>query len=232
MEGTQRESDELIKEFVDWGWTPADFTAKEATKVALLKIHSPYILHLATHGFFAKEDPAAAKTEPESSLNDGQSVSTSKFFENPMHRSGLALAGAQTTIEAWKRDEVPPVENDGILTAEDVSTLDLQGTWLVTLSACDTGAGEARAGEGVMGLRRGFIQAGAQNLLMTLWPISDEVTVRIMSDFYQAAHNTGKAPEALAEVQRTWLLKLRTEKGLAQAVNLAGPFIMSSQGRP
>jgi CHAT domain-containing protein len=119
-----------------------------------------------------------------------------------------------------------------ILTAEDVSTLDLQGTWLVTLSACDTGSGEARAGEGVMGLRRGFIQAGAQNLLMTLWPISDEVTVQIMTDFYDAAHKTGNAPEALAEVQRNWLLKLRTDKGLAQAVNLAGPFIMSSQGKP
>jgi CHAT domain-containing protein len=103
-----------------------------------------------------------------------------------MHRSGLALAGAQTTIEAWKRDEVPPVENDGILTVEDVSTLDLQGTWLVTLSACDTGSGEARAGEGVLGLRRGFIQAGAQNLLMTLWPISDEITVQIMSDFLRS----------------------------------------------
>ena len=59
-----------------------------------------------------------------------------------------------------------------------------------------------------------FIQAGAQNLLMTLWPISDEVTVKIMSDFYEAAHNSGNAPEALAEVQREWLLKLRTEKGL------------------
>ena len=127
---------------------------------------------------------------------------------------------------------MPPVEDDGILTAEDVSTLDLQGTWLVTLSACDTGSGEARAGEGVMGLRRGFIQAGAQNLLMTLWPISDEVTVQIMSDFYDAAHLSGNAPEALAEVQRNWLVKLRTEKGLAQAVNLAGPFIMSSQGKP
>ena len=232
LEGTQKERDELIKKFAGWGWTPTDFTAKEATKEALLKIHSPYILHLATHGFFAKEDPTATQTEPEASLNDRQSVTKSKFFKNPMHRSGLALAGAQTTIEAWKRDEVPPVENDGILTAEDVSTLDLQGTWLVTLSACDTGSGEARAGEGVMGLRRGFIQAGAQNLLMTLWPISDEVTVQIMSDFYEAAHNSGNAPEALAEVQRNWLVKLRTEKGLAQAVNLAGPFIMSSQGKP
>ena len=230
LTGTQKERDELIKKFIGWGWTPTDFTAKEATKEALLKIHSPFILHLATHGFFAKEDPTA--TQPDALLNERQSVIKSRFFKNPMHRSGLALAGAQTTIEAWKRDEVPPVENDGILTAEDVSTLDLQGTWLVTLSACDTGSGEARAGEGVMGLRRGFIQAGAQNLLMTLWPISDAVTVQIMSDFYEAAHNSGNAPEALAEVQRNWLVKLRTEKGLAQAVNLAGPFIMSSQGKP
>ena len=82
-----------------------------------------------------------------------------------------------------------------------------------------------------MGLRRGFVQAGAQNLLMTLWPISDEVTAQIMSDFYDAAHKSGNAPEALAETQRDWLVKLRTEKGLAEAVTLAGPFIMSSQGK-
>jgi tetratricopeptide (TPR) repeat protein len=232
LTGTQKERDELIKKFAGWGWTLIDFTAKKATKEALLKIHSPYILHLATHGFFAKEDPTTTQTEPGALLNDRQSVTKSKFFKNPMHRSGLALAGAQTTIEAWKREEVPPVENDGILTAEDVSTLDLEGTWLVTLSACDTGSGEARAGEGVMGLRRGFIQAGAQHLLMTLWPISDELAVQIMSDFYEAAHHSGNAPEALAEVQRHWLVKLRSEKGLAQAVNLAGPFIMSSQGKP
>jgi CHAT domain-containing protein len=102
----------------------------------------------------------------------------------------------------------------------------------VTLSACDTGSGEARAGEGVMGLRRGFIEAGAQNLLMTLWPISDEVTVQIMTDFYDAAHEKRNAPAALAKVQRDWLVKLRKERGLAKAVNLAGPFIMSSQGKP
>jgi CHAT domain-containing protein len=168
LDGTQKESDELIKKFTGWGWTPSDFTKKEATREALLKIHAPYILHLATHGFFAREDPST--TEITALLKVSRGVIKSKFFNSPMHRSGLALAGAQTTIEARKREEVPPVEDDGILTAEDVSTLDLQGTWLVTLSACDTGSGEARAGEGVMGLRRGFIQAGAQNLLMTLWP--------------------------------------------------------------
>jgi hypothetical protein len=91
----------LFKKFVGWGWTPTDFVAKEATKEALLKIRSPYILHLATHGFFAKEDPTATQAGPEALLNNRQSVTKSKFFKNPMHRSGLALAGAQTTIEAW-----------------------------------------------------------------------------------------------------------------------------------
>src|SRR5271165_352760 len=108
LTGTQKESDELIKKFIGWGWTPSDFIKKEATKEALLKIYSPYILHLATHGFFAKEDPATVQTEPGASLNERQSVTKSKFFKNPMHRSGLALAGAQTTIEAWQRDEVRP----------------------------------------------------------------------------------------------------------------------------
>jgi CHAT domain-containing protein len=67
---------------------------------------------------------------------------------------------------------------------------------------------------------------------MTLWPISDEVTVQIMSDFYEAAHTSGNASQALAKVQRDWLVKLRKEQGLASAVNLAGPFIMSFQGSP
>ena len=149
-----------------------------------------------------------------------------------MRRSGLLLAGAKRTLNAWSRGEVPPIENDGIVTAEEVGGLKLNGTWLVVLSACETGSGEARAGEGVMGLRRGFIQAGEQNLLMTLWPISDKTTVQIMLDFYEAADKTHNAPEALAEVQRDWLVKLRKERGLLPAVKLAGPFIMSSQGKP
>jgi CHAT domain-containing protein len=87
-----------------------------------------------------------------------------------------------------------------------------------------------------MGLRRGFIQAGEQNLLMTLWPISDKTTVRIMLDFYEAADKTHNAPEALAEVQRDWLVEIRSQHGrehsLLDAVRLAGSFIISSQGKP
>ena len=119
---------------------------------------------------------------------------TPVILKNPMHRSGLALAGAQRTLEAWAKGEAPPSDNDGIVTAEEVGGLKLKGTWLVVLSACDTGTGEAKAGEGVLGLRRGFIQAGAQNLLMTLWPISDMTTVQIMRDFYDRALASGNAP--------------------------------------
>jgi CHAT domain-containing protein len=148
-----------------------------------------------------------------------------------MYRSGLALAGAQDTLTAWRRGNTRSQGDDGILTAAEVGQLRLSGTWLVTLSACDTGFGEARAGEGVLGLRRGFIQAGAQNLLMTLWPISDDTTVQIMLDFYDHALDSGNAPKSLAEVQRNWLVKLRRERGLFEAVRLAGAFIMSSRGK-
>jgi CHAT domain-containing protein len=133
-------------------------------------------------------------------------------------------------LDAWAKGEAPPSDNDGIVTAEEVGGLKLKGTWLVVLSACETGTGEAKAGEGVLGLRRGFIQAGAQNLLMTLWSISDETTVQIMLDFYNRAFASGNAPQSLLDVQREWLAKLRKENGLPYAVNRAGPFIMSSQG--
>ena len=232
LEGTQKECDRLANAFESWHWSAEVFTGPNATKAALLQVHRPYILHLATHGFFEAVDQPDTKSLGQLPLNLEHSVADSKFFQNPMHRSGLALAGAQSTLEAWKQGEVPPIENDGVVTAEDVAALDLQGTWLVTLSACDTGSGEARAGEGVLGLRRGFLQAGAQHLLITLWPISDETTVEIVTDFYDAVRKTANPPQALAEVQRDWLVKIRKEHGLIQAVRLAGAFIMSSQGKP
>jgi CHAT domain-containing protein len=232
LPGTQQEGERLAQALQGWHWQAEVFTGPRATKEALLRVHSPSILHLATHGFFQSGDQPDAKSQEQQLTTLEWGVTKSKFFNNPMHRSGLALAGAQATLEAWKRGETPAVENDGIVTAEDVAALDLQGTWLVTLSACDTGSGEAKAGEGVLGLRRGFLQAGAQNLLLTLWPISDETTVQIMTDFYEAAQKTAHPPQALAEVQRHWLVNIRKEHGLSQAVRLAGPFIMSSQGKP
>ena len=221
------------------------FLGSNATEGELRQVSSPRVLLLATHGFFLPEvelrkqtDPLLQPTELGRETKPLQQLSEmpKTKLENPMHRSGLALAGAQGTLQAWCEGEVPPTENDGIVTAEEVGGLKLNGTWLVVLSACETGSGEARAGEGVMGLRRGFIQAGAQNLLMTLWPINDRLTVKIMLDFYEAADRTHNAPQALAEVQRDWLVEIRSQHGrehsLLDAVRLAGSFIMTSQGKP
>jgi CHAT domain-containing protein/Flp pilus assembly protein TadD len=226
---TAEEVNKLRDIFKDWGWTCSIFGAKEATKAALLQVRHPFILHLATHGFFEEGEP----NEPEQSetLTSGSGFG-SKYFANPMHQSGLALVGANATLSAWRSNREVDSGDDGIFTAEDASTLDLHGTWLVVLSACDTGEGEPSAGEGVMGLRRGFLQAGAQNLLMTLWPIEDAFTAQFMVAFYRAAHESRNAPLALAIVQRDWLIKLRKEKGLAEAVRLAGPFILTFRGKP
>jgi CHAT domain-containing protein len=145
----------------------------------------------------------------------------------PMRRSLLALAGGAVTLREWERGIFPPAENDGLLTAQEVSGLELDRTWLVVLSACDTGGGEAQVGEGVLGLRRGFAEAGAQNLLMTLWPVDDNETANLMEAFYHEALRSGDAPGALARAQRADLQSLRLKSGLSEAVRKAGPFILS-----
>src|SRR5207249_7733956 len=134
-------------------------------------VRSPRVLHLATHGFFLADsagDGAAAGlacrgvagAEPYGSqpaLLTAGAPAPPVALRNPMHRSGVALAGALATVQDWQRGLTPPTDSDGILMAAEVGELKLDGTWLVTLSACETGVGELRAGEGVLGLRRGFI---------------------------------------------------------------------------
>ena len=92
-----------------------------------------------------------------------------------------------------KGQSLPPIGEDGLLTAREVAQLHWQGTWLVTLSACSTGRGEVRDGESVLGLRRGFLAAGVENLLLSLWKISDEETVGFMRDFYARALDSNDA---------------------------------------
>lgn len=216
-----------------WNCPVRVYLGPNATETQLSEVQSPHILHLATHGFLLPETIRGVDRFSFLSLITGIGNSPETVcLRNPMQRSGLALAGAQVTLDAWQRGEIPPTANDGILTAEEVSGLNLRGTWLVVLSACDTGIGELRFGEGVMGLRRGFIQAGVQNLLMTLWPVFDIPSGDFMLDFYEVVHTNGNAPQALANVQRDWLVKIRKKKGLVASVILGGAFILSSQGRP
>jgi tetratricopeptide (TPR) repeat protein len=222
---------ELETEVKQWNWPIQIYSGAEASETQLRSIHSPRILHFSTHGFFLPETMGGpARFSFLGFMTDSKGLQQQVTLKNPMYRSGIALAGAQVTLDAWKRGETPPTDGDGILTAEEVGNLDLHGTWLVVLSACDTGIGEPRSGEGVMGLRRGFIQAGAQNLLMTLWPVFDVPSGELMLDFYSALHQNNNPSEALAKVQRDWLVKLRSKYGLLPAVVMAGAFIVNSQG--
>jgi tetratricopeptide (TPR) repeat protein/CHAT domain-containing protein len=159
-------------------------TALEET---LKTCRSPRILHLATHGFFLsdqKSDSSRGRNKlgllmAEASSTGGVSEAA---LENPLLRSGLALAGAN----AWLVGASPPMAaEDGILTAEDVSSLDLSDTELVVLSACETGLGEIHTGEGVYGLRRAFVLAGTKGLVMSLWKVPDQETGELMEDFYR-----------------------------------------------
>jgi CHAT domain-containing protein/Tfp pilus assembly protein PilF len=197
---------------------------EEATEARIRSVQSPQTLHLATHGYFLPEPEGAREEAKKPGKKD-----LNRPLKDPMYRSGLALAGAQTTVGLRASGKNPDIANDGLLTAAEVGILDLKGTRLVTLSACDTGSGESRAGEGVLGLRRGFVQAGARNLIMTLWPVADKETSELMQDFYARADSL-PAPLAMAEVQREWLTRLREEKSLSEAVRLAGPFVLSFQG--
>jgi CHAT domain-containing protein len=156
------------------------FTEEQASENTLKQWKRPRILHLATHGFFLSSQTS---NNPEETLSNQ---------ENPLLRSGLALAGF---------NERQSGEEDGVLTALEVTGLNLRGTRLVVLSACETGVGETRAGEGVYGLRRAFTLAGAESQLMSLWNVSDEGTQELMVAYYQRLLNGEGRSEALRQVQ-------------------------------
>jgi len=142
-----------------------------ATKATVARVKAPRILHIASHGFFLNgAGPAGAA-------------------QNPLLRSGLALAGGNVA------------QRDGILTALEASGLDLWGTKLVTLSACDTGVGEIQNHEGVYGLRRAFVLAGAETLVMSLWPVSDYITRDAMVGYYARLREGAGRGDALRQAK-------------------------------
>jgi len=148
------------------------------------------VLHVATHGFFLEGtcDSAAqhrsANTQAKSPLP--------ATAENPLLLSGLAFAGAN------RRAAVTPDESDGILTAEEIAGINLEGVDWAVLSACDTGVGEIKVGEGVFGLRRAFQVAGAKTIIMSLWPVEDETTRIWMGTLYREHFLHAKStPEAV-----------------------------------
>jgi CHAT domain-containing protein len=169
-------------------------TGMRASESAIKQIQAPSILHVATHGFFL-EDPKRTQTI-DNSQDKVRGAHPDTDLENPLLRSGLALAGANLRHSGPAK---------GILTALEASNLNLWGTKLVTLSACDTGVGEVRNGEGVYGLRRAFVLAGAESVVMSLWPVSDYATREIMASYYKGLKKGLGRGEALRQTKLAML---------------------------
>ena len=168
-------------------------TKTVATETLVKGVKGPRLLHIATHGFFF--DPASLAATPGRLDQAGATAataveSTGRFA---LLRSGLALAGANA-MEAGEKD-------DGLLTALEAASLDLHGTQLVVLSACETGLGEVRSGDGVYGLRRALTLAGAETQVMSLWQVSDEATRDLMIGFYRNLNAHRGRVAALRTVQ-------------------------------
>jgi CHAT domain-containing protein len=168
----------------------------EVLEADLKACSAPRIIHIATHGFFLK-DERPPPPDPLAGVGLAGRVSV-QARDNPLLRCGLALAGAS----CWARGGTPPADaEDGLLTGEDVNGLDLLGTELVVLSACDTALGEVHVGEGIAGLRRAFVQAGAKTLLISLWHVGDRATRLLMEAFYERLKKDAGALEALRGAQ-------------------------------
>ncbi|MCV3212162.1 CHAT domain-containing protein [Plectonema radiosum NIES-515] len=167
-------------------------SGKQATEAVIKQLQAPSILHLATHGFFFADQQDNMETR-------NNVVETRNFaslrLENPLLRSGLALAGINNRTKALSNT------NDGVLTALEVAGLNLRGTQLVVLSACETGLGDIKVGDGLYGLRRALVIAGSQSQVLSLWLVDDAGTKDLMVKYYQNLKLGKGRHEALREAQ-------------------------------
>jgi CHAT domain-containing protein len=170
------------------------FTQGQASEAVLKQLKGPRILHLATHGFFLADQAVDLTSEAPRLL--GQDRLLVPKGEHPLLRSGLALAGANRLRSG---------QDDGILTALEVAGLDLVGTELAVLSACETGVGHVLNGEGVYGLRRALVLAGVQTQVVSLWKVDDTATKDLMVDYYQRLSAGAGRSAALRQAQLTML---------------------------
>ena len=172
------------------------WTGAQATEAQLKALRGPQLLHIATHGFWLEDAKPVSLDDRTRSFTILDAPPSLAVISDPLLRSGLALAGFN------KRQSG---EDDGFLTALEAASLDLHGTQLVVLSACDTGLGEVESGQGVYGLRRALVVAGAQTLVMSLWKVDDTITRDLMLAYYDRLLAGESRSEALREAQLAML---------------------------
>jgi CHAT domain-containing protein len=193
LPGTQKEAEAVSKLLQEQRWSVGLYTQENALEERVKGVQSPRVLHLATHGFFESDQERKQKD-----LARGGEERASGL-EDPMLRSGLYLTGANRALAG--RATPSADMDDGVLTAYEATQINLQGTELVVLSACETGLGESQNGEGVFGLRRALQEAGAETVLMSMWSVPDRETQELMTLFYRNWLAGKDKHEALREAQ-------------------------------
>ncbi len=190
LPGTKREVELIQNLYSNQKFQPEVFMANAAIEEEIKVVNSPQTLHIATHGFFLEND------EP----SEGDTVD--EYVENPLLRSGLIFAGANSFLSTGVINIDSTAEEDGILTAYEAMNMNLDDTELVVLSACETGLGEVSNGEGVYGLQRAFQIAGAESIIMSMWTVDDDATQELMTTFYEKWMETGDKQLAFNTAQK------------------------------
>jgi CHAT domain-containing protein len=209
LPGTQIEAETVSRLLKGQHWDVGLYTQETALEERVKGVQSPRLLHLATHGFFESDQERKPKD-----LAEGLGEERASGLEDPMLRSGLYLTGANRTLEG---KTTPADMDDGVLTAYEATQINLQGTELVVLSACETGLGESQNGEGVFGLRRALQEAGAEAVLMSMWSVPDQETQELMTLFYQKWLGGKDKHEALREAQSEMRATAKARYGRDQA---------------
>ncbi|HET7179810.1 MAG TPA: CHAT domain-containing protein, partial [Chryseosolibacter sp.] len=176
LPGTQKEVVAVHGVLQSSQWNVETLLRKEALEEKIKSSQNITLLHIATHGFFLAPKNEHEKEVYTHNLRDVEN--------NSMLRSGLLLGGAEKNLIAMLSDQSNPAGDDGILSAYEVMNLNLDAAELVVLSACETGKGDVKNGEGVYGLQRAFMLAGAHHVLMSLWKVDDAATQELMAAFY------------------------------------------------
>jgi CHAT domain-containing protein/tetratricopeptide (TPR) repeat protein len=193
-------------------WHVESYTQARALEEVMKRVRGPRILHVATHGFFLSDEdaPQSCSTSTSPSTAPDSFGPSRSLKQDPMLRSGLVFTGANRLSSG---EPIPGGMDDGILTAYEAMDLNLGGTELVVLSACDTGLGETKAEEGVFGLRRALQVAGARSILMAMWQVPDVNTEKLMQAFYTKLLNGEEKHTALREAQIELRNNIKRELG-------------------
>jgi CHAT domain-containing protein len=176
LPGTEKEVVDVQRALEASQWNVETLLRAKALEEKVKAGHNLTLLHIATHGFFLAPRDEHAKQVYSNDLRDVENSS--------MLRSGLLLGGAEKNLIAMLSGQAKSPGDDGILTAYEVMNLNLDAVDLVVLSACETGKGDVKNGEGVYGLQRAFMLAGARHVVMSLWKVDDAATQQLMAEFY------------------------------------------------